>query len=66
MGIVENLPDVDLVTERLLRNPQDFAVLLQSLYGDQIASEFKDLFTDHLVIAAELVKRPRLVITGQQ
>lgn len=56
ISIAFSLPDVDLVTNRLLRNPQDFAALLRPLYGDRIASRFADLFTSHLVIAAELVK----------
>lgn len=50
-----DLPDVDLVTNRLLRNPEDFEALLRPLYGERIASGFADLLTSHLVIAAELV-----------
>ena len=56
ISIVFGLPDVDLVTNRLLRNPKDFEALLKPLYGDRAASRFADLFTSHLVIAAELVK----------
>lgn len=55
ISIVFGLPDVDLVTNRLLRNPKDFEALLRPLYGDRTASRFADLFTSHLVIAAELV-----------
>ena len=55
ISIVFSLPDVDLVTNRLLRNPKDFEALLRPLYGDRVASRFADLFTSHLVIAAELV-----------
>ncbi|HHZ13670.1 MAG TPA: acetylglutamate kinase [Clostridiales bacterium] len=55
ISIVFSLPDVDLVTNRLLRNPKDFEALLRPLYGDRVASWFADLFTSHLVIAAELV-----------
>lgn len=56
LSMVFGLPDVDLVTNRLLRNPKDFGELLRPLYGDRVASRFTDLFTNHLVIAAELVK----------
>jgi len=56
ISMVENLADVDLVTKRLLRNPSDFATLLKALYGDEVASKFEGLFTNHLVIAAQLVK----------
>lgn len=50
-----DLPDLQPVTERLLQNPEDFARELAPLYGRQTASQFRQLFTDHLLIAAELV-----------
>ena len=55
LGMVYDLPDTELVTNRLLQNPKDFEALLRPLYGDA-ASDFSDLFTSHLVIASELVK----------
>jgi hypothetical protein len=55
ISIVEGLQDVDVVTARLLRNPKDFARMLEPFYGQRTASMFADLFTSHLVIAAELV-----------
>ncbi|MGC6176761.1 LysM peptidoglycan-binding domain-containing protein [Lacrimispora sp. 38-1] len=55
LSLVFDLPDTDLVTNRLLRNPKDFEEILKLLYGDRKASTFADLFTNHLVIAAELV-----------
>lgn len=56
MGIVFDLPDLEMTTQRLLRNAPDFGRLLCHFYGKQIAAEFSRLLTDHLVIAAELVK----------
>jgi hypothetical protein len=56
LSMVFNLPDVDLVTNRLLRNPKDFETALRHLYGDKVASKTAELFKDHLVIAAQLVK----------
>lgn len=56
LSIAFNLPDLDVVTNRLLRNPKDFENALRPLYGERIASRFAELFTNHLVIAAELVK----------
>lgn len=50
-----DLPDLQAVTQRLLQNPDDFAKELRPLYGRQTAAQFKQLFTDHLLIAAELV-----------
>lgn len=56
LSIIKDLPDVDFVTKRLLQNPIDFKKVLKPFYGDEIASQFSDLFTSHLVIAAQLVK----------
>jgi hypothetical protein len=50
-----SLPDLPFVTERLLQNPVDFARVLKPFYGEQTAMQFKRLFTDHLLIAAQLV-----------
>lgn len=50
-----DLDNLDAVTKRLLRNPADFADVLRPLYGNQVAARFEKLFTDHLLIAADLV-----------
>ena len=50
-----DLGDLEPVTNRLLQNPKDFARLLTPIYGIRIASRFQKLFTQHLLIAAELV-----------
>jgi hypothetical protein len=55
-SMVFGLPDEDLVINRLLQNPVDFANALKFFYGDKIASKFGDLLKSHLVIAAQLVK----------
>ena len=44
------------VTKRLLRNPADIAAVFQPLYGNKIADRLNKLITDHLVLAAQLVK----------
>ncbi len=56
MSMVLGLPDEELVINRLLQNPVDFAKELRLFYGDKIATKFSDLLKDHLVIAAQLVK----------
>lgn len=55
-SLVFNLPDVDPVVSRLLRNPVDFEHALQPYYGEKIAAKFRDLLTEHLTIAADIVK----------
>ncbi len=56
LSIVFNLPDADVVTNRLLRNPTDFENALTPLYGAGNSSRFANLLKTHLVIAAQLVK----------
>lgn len=51
-----NLPDAQLVANRLLQNPEDFKTALTPFYGEANAAVFADLLTAHLVIASELVK----------
>ncbi len=52
---VFNLPDLEFVTNRLLRNPKDFEAALKPFYGEDNAAQFNVLLTEHLTIAAELV-----------
>ncbi|WP_228469357.1 acetylglutamate kinase [Paenibacillus sp. JNUCC31] len=54
-SIVDELDSVQHTTERLLRNPSDFATVLAPIYGITIANGFEKLLRDHLLIAAELV-----------
>lgn len=50
-----DLGDLEPVTNRLLRNPKDFAQMLTPLYGRRIASQFQELLTEHLKIGGDLV-----------
>ncbi len=56
MGIIHELPEANLIIQRLLRNPVDFANAFRTFYGDEIAQTFEELLTAHLTIAAELVQ----------
>lgn len=56
LSMAFDLPDVEFVTNRLLRNPKDFEAALRPFYGEDLAAKFAELFTSHLTIAAELVK----------
>lgn len=55
MSTAFDLPDLPFVTQRLLRNPVDFADEFRLLYGEKIALRFEELLTEHLLIAAQLV-----------
>jgi len=61
ISIAMDLPDLEPTTNRLLRNPPDFARLFSRFYGTRIASDFNRLLTDHLVILTELVKAAKRV-----
>ena len=50
-----DLDDLEQVSKRLLQNPKDFAELFTPIFGMRAASRFEELFTQHLLIAADLV-----------
>lgn len=56
LSIVHNLPETELVTQRLLRNATDFGNAMATFYGEEVAQQFANLFTEHITIAAELVQ----------
>lgn len=50
-----NLPDTEIISERLMQNPKDFEMALRTFYGDDNASELSNLMLDQLTIATDLV-----------
>lgn len=56
MSILNDLPETEMVLQRLLRNATDFADVFSQYYSEELAQEFGSLMTDHLTIAAELVR----------
>lgn len=56
LSVAFGLPNKELITNRLLRNPKDFEMILKPIYGEALAAEFAKLLTSHLSIAAELVE----------
>lgn len=55
ISALEELPDLEITTKRLLRNPSDFANVLEVFYGRQKADTFRSLLEEHLKIAASIV-----------
>lgn len=55
ISTASDLGDLDAVTKRLLRNPVDFAEVFAMFYDNETAQTFQELFTQHLLIAADLV-----------
>jgi len=59
IGTVDDLDDISYTTNRLLRNPADFANELKKYYGAEKAGIFEKLFTEHLVIAAQFLNNAK-------
>lgn len=53
------LPDIETTTKRLLRNPADFAKVLEIYYGRPKAGTFRGLFDEHIKIAASIVNNAK-------
>src|SRR5690606_38986588 len=56
ISLTFNLPDVDFVIARLLKNATDMGNKIRPLYGDVAADKYAALIKEHLLIAADLVK----------
>jgi len=55
ISLVFNLPDINEVLSRLLKNADDMGDMIRRLYGDEVATTYSQLIKDHLIIAADLV-----------
>lgn len=55
ISTLSELKDLSYVTKWLLENPGDFARTLAQYYGREQADRFEKLFTDHLLVGADLV-----------
>jgi hypothetical protein len=55
VSALSGLPDLDIVQKRLLRNPMDFANVLEVFYGRQKADTLRSLLEEHLKIAAAVL-----------
>lgn len=55
MSIANGSPDVQLVSERLLKNADDFGKAFLPLYGPTVSEQFRKLLREHLLIAADMV-----------
>lgn len=59
ISTVDDLKDLEYVTKRLLKNPNDFADLFNIFYGSEKSNKFQKLFEEHLLIAADLVNQAK-------
>lgn len=56
ISLTFNLPDVNFVVARLLRNATDMGNSLKPYYGVKIGEMYASLIREHLLLAADLVK----------
>jgi len=55
ISIAERLKDLDAVTARLMRNPNDIGSIFAQYYSDDVAKTIAQLLTEHLQIGAQLI-----------
>ncbi len=53
--MIMELPDAQPVSDRLMQNTEDFAEVLESLYGNDAAASFADLLNNHISLANEYI-----------
>jgi hypothetical protein len=56
VSALANLPDLSVVTQRLLRNQDDIGNAIKPIYGDAAGKKLATLLRDHILIAADIVK----------
>ena len=56
ISAVAGLPDLTVVTQRLLRNQDDIGAAIKPIYGDEAGKKLAALLRDHILIAADIVK----------
>jgi len=56
VSALAGLPDLDAVTQRLLRNQDDIGDAIKPIYGEDAGKKLAGLLRDHILIAADIVK----------
>ncbi|WP_367568231.1 LysM peptidoglycan-binding domain-containing protein [Lacrimispora sp.] len=58
-SMIMELPDAQPVSDRLMQNTEDFAEVLESLYGSDAAASFAGLLNEHISLANEYMTATR-------
>jgi hypothetical protein len=56
ISFIAELPDTNLVAERLLKNQEDIGNAIKPFYGTQAANELTSLLKAHITGAVDLLK----------
>src|SRR5512134_1878155 len=59
VGFAANLPDLEVTTQRLLRNQQDIGDAIKPYYGDAAGERLAQLLREHISGAAALLAAAR-------
>lgn len=55
VSAINRLPDLEVVTNRLLESPKDFANVFKIYYGDVVSNHIEDLLREHLTLTIKLI-----------
>lgn len=55
VSVADDLPDQELVAQRLLRNQEDIGNAIEPFYGESAADQLTTLLKDHILLAADLL-----------
>ncbi len=55
VSAVSKLPDLEVVENRLLESPRDFANVFRIYYGDATADQLESLIREHLTLTVQLI-----------
>ncbi len=56
ISALDNKPDLEVTTNRLLQNQQDIGSAIATYYGKEAGDKLAELLKDHILIAADVVK----------
>ena len=54
-GMILDSPDVPSDANRLMQNPKDFEIALQTFYGNNVAANFAELLNQHIALTNEFL-----------
>jgi hypothetical protein len=56
VSFLADLPDTEVVAQRLLRNQEDIGDAIKPFYGEDSGNELTDLLNGHILVAVDLLK----------
>src|SRR5918995_863408 len=56
VSFLADLPDTDVVAQRLLKNQEDIGDAIKPFYGEDAGNKLTDLLNGHILVAVDLLK----------